>query len=740
MPTNRFSRVDLAELYYQWLGIPVRDQPANHYRLLGLVLYEDNPNVIEAASDRQMSHIRSYATGPHSFESQQILNELSKAKLCLLNERRKAEYDAGLRSQLAETTMENDPPAQAETTPVRPPPLPVAPPPKAIPVAARPMTYPLPATAETIPVRPSEQRKRTHPEPSTPTTPPPKSPLQILVWGGLGIAALVLLLMFLTHVAHFSITALTDERKENLPAAPKAEPSPTTSTVPKSSSETKVAQLAKTPPPLAIAPFDAAQAKKHQEAWAKHLDRKVVETNSIGMKLVLIPPGEFEMGSTEAEIARAIKQVQDEHLEPALAPNGVEQLEEEGPQHHVRITKPFFLGMHEVTFGQFRRFVEATDYKTQAENEGWGHGWIGNDPTTKPEFNWRNAGDFKQTDDHPVINVTWNDAVAFCEWLSAHEQMKCRLAREGEWEYACRAGTTTAWHFGDQSKAEEHFLHSNKSWGQTQPVGSTPANAFGLFDMHGNVFEFCNDCYDPSYYGHSPPDDPKGALAGHFRPVRGGGNWNHLLLRRSAFRGRIPPSERAWHFGFRVVCEVGGEKSKAETVKTSASVIPGVKSLAATPPPIVAATLAPFLQAWFKADALSLANGQPVHVWHDSSGHGRDLSETAGVFPGGTGTPPTFVAAGGINRRAAVRFDGESGLASSPHNYVDIHGDAAVTIVLLMNLAQIDGHPFNSIFCLGNPIHGGDPAYIPRVPMVICWQFPGVVNDRIHRARGRAVR
>jgi len=226
MSTNRPSSADLSELYYQWLGIPVREQPANHYRLLGLALFEHNPNVIEGASDRQMSHVRSFATGSHSLESQQILNELSKAKLCLLNDRQKAEYDAGLRSRLAGTPMGGVPLAQI--------PAPV------------------------FPVLPREPRQRPRSQPtSTPAVPssvpqrsPPKSALHTFVWGALGIVALVILLMFLTHVAHLTITALKDERNEDLPVVsspPKAEPSPTTSTVSKSSSQTKVATPAREP-------------------------------------------------------------------------------------------------------------------------------------------------------------------------------------------------------------------------------------------------------------------------------------------------------------------------------------------------------------------------------------------------------------------------------------------------------------------------------------------------------------
>lgn len=120
----------------------------------------------------------------------------------------------------------------------------------------------------------------------------------------------------------------------------------------------------------------------------------------------------------------------------------------------MRITKPFYLGAYEVTVGEFRKFVEDSGYKTDAEKDGI-DSWAFNTKTgklepegRKPEYTWRNPG-WEQTDDHPVVNVTWNDAVAFCEWLSRKEGATYRLPTEAEWEYACRAGTTTRFWSGD---------------------------------------------------------------------------------------------------------------------------------------------------------------------------------------------------------------------------------------------------------------------------------------------------
>ena len=140
-------------------------------------------------------------------------------------------------------------------------------------------------------------------------------------------------------------------------------------------------------------------------------------TNSIGMKLELIPAGEFMMGGGESaeELVKAF----------AAYNRKAEFFDDEYPRHRVRITKPFYLGKYEVTVGQFRQFVNDTGYKTEAETDATG-GW-GYNPQTgqcegrKPEFNWLNPG-FEQTDDHPVLNVTWNDAAAFCRWLSARKE------------------------------------------------------------------------------------------------------------------------------------------------------------------------------------------------------------------------------------------------------------------------------------------------------------------------------
>lgn len=159
-------------------------------------------------------------------------------------------------------------------------------------------------------------------------------------------------------------------------------------------------------------------------------------TNSLGMVFVQLPAGQVLMGSPKdyAE-AMARKVTYDWYRDSAPS---------EWPQRRVRITKPFHLGKHEVTLGQFRAFVDATLYRTDAERDGKGAGgkrageWV----EQAPEFSWKNTG-YNRADNEPVNNVSWNDAVAFCAWLSKKEAATYRLPTEAEWEYAARADTTT---------------------------------------------------------------------------------------------------------------------------------------------------------------------------------------------------------------------------------------------------------------------------------------------------------
>ncbi len=302
-------------------------------------------------------------------------------------------------------------------------------------------------------------------------------------------------------------------------------------------------------PALAIAPFDAGTANAHQQAWAKYLKMDVQITNDVGMTFRLIPPGDFLMGSTTEELRANDDAAIDQR------------------PHRVQIRQPFLLGTQEVTLGQFRQFVEATGHVTEPERDGeGGMGWddvTGKQVKRSPNYSWRQTG-FPQTDEHPVTNISWNDAVAFCEWLSQLDHVTYELPTEAEWEYACRAGSTERFSFGDDdaelprygnfydasTKAKlnnnpnQDYAGPRDGFPFTSPVGSFQANPFGLFDMHGNVWEVCSDLYHKDY------DSEHGGPA---RSDRGGGWRNDPQFCRSGYRGYDPPSVRSYHSGLRVV-------------------------------------------------------------------------------------------------------------------------------------------------------------------------------------------
>lgn len=274
------------------------------------------------------------------------------------------------------------------------------------------------------------------------------------------------------------------------------------------------------------------------------------------MKLVRIEPGEFQMGSPAAEEGRS----------------------DDEPQHRVRITRPFYLGQCEVTVGQFRRFVAATGYLTTLERDHKpGFGYLASQGIIEStrDFSWRKTG-WDQTDDHPVVNVSWEDAATFCRWLSAQEKRDYRLPTEAQWEFACRAGTTTRYFTGEAEEslersanmADASFLakYAEATWSGpwsdgfpfTAPVGSFQPNAWGLHDMAGNVWEWCADWYGKDFPADSPLEDPAGPPTGEIHVLRGGAFTNRLKYVRSADRDSSRPKYRYNFTGFRVVRLVDG--------------------------------------------------------------------------------------------------------------------------------------------------------------------------------------
>ncbi len=256
--------------------------------------------------------------------------------------------------------------------------------------------------------------------------------------------------------------------------------------------------------------------------------------NSIGMRLVRIPAGRFLMGSPSGEEGRDA---------------------DEGPQHEVRITRAFYLGVYPVTQAQWRQVCGNNPSWFCAAGDG------------------RNSVKGLDTEDFPVESVSWEDAQAFLEALNAQALAlghHYRLPTEAEWEYACRAGMPShqVFHVGDSLSSEQANFDGRSPCGsadtgpflgRTCAVGSYPPNAWGLYDMHGNVWEWCADWFDKDYYRHSPTHDPAGPAEGSVRVFRGGSWDDEGMHCRSAYRSRNTPADRNCRLGFRVALVPAGE-------------------------------------------------------------------------------------------------------------------------------------------------------------------------------------
>jgi formylglycine-generating enzyme required for sulfatase activity len=283
------------------------------------------------------------------------------------------------------------------------------------------------------------------------------------------------------------------------------------------------------------------------------------------MEFVWVPGGCYEMGQTENERQELLKAAGDEHYKKYFS--------DELPRHKICVDG-LWMGKHEVTRGQFRRFIDETGYQTDADKGGYS--WMWTDSGTgfrwekKEGYNWQKTG-FKQDDNHPVVDVSWNDAKAFLKWLSDKKGNNVRLPTEAEWEYACRAGTQTTRFWGNNpddacnyanvhditSKRVNEFTWNNHTcndgYANTSPVGNFKPNNFGIYDMLGNVWEWCEGWYDTDYYKKSPKQNPKGPSRGSYRVLRGGSWGNDPWFVRCADRGGDVPDVRDSFIGFRVL-------------------------------------------------------------------------------------------------------------------------------------------------------------------------------------------
>ncbi|QDU75582.1 Serine/threonine-protein kinase pkn1 [Bremerella volcania] len=331
--------------------------------------------------------------------------------------------------------------------------------------------------------------------------------------------------------------------------------------------------------------------------WQAHAsgEDKDAARNSLGMTMIRLSQGEFEMGMLDEHRLKL------EHKASAYQREIHDYVEK--PSFPVRLSHDFSIGETEVTVSQFRAFVEATGYQTDAEKAG--EAWVfqpdAKDPLDRFSLvqgaNWKNPG-FEQSDHHPVTCVSWHDAQAFCQWLSQKEGVTYRLPTEAQWEYACRAGTRSSYFSGEEpdsvyavgnvADATLYALHPEDVLRQrvvrlaskdgdgfafTAPTKSFRPNAWGIYDTHGNVWEWCSDKYSDRYYDdmlaearqkgsrtqpepivdpQGPEDTPK-HQHGDWRSLRGGSWYVAPLQCRSSVRAFAEAHDAFSYIGFRVV-------------------------------------------------------------------------------------------------------------------------------------------------------------------------------------------
>jgi formylglycine-generating enzyme required for sulfatase activity len=263
--------------------------------------------------------------------------------------------------------------------------------------------------------------------------------------------------------------------------------------------------------------------------------RTIRITPSLEIPFAFIGCGTFRMGSPESEDGRW----KDEVL------------------HTVTLTQPYHLGVYPVTVSEFQHFVTATRYSTEAEGDRGAYYWTGSDWKQNVRINWGNPG-FTQTGRHPVVCVSWNDAQKMIGWLNhvgANSGWIFSLPTEAQWEYACRAGSETAFWWGnDADQLGEYAWFTDNSGGKTHAVQSKTPNPWGLFHMHGHVWEWCADWFGD--YPVGAVKDPSGAAGDGYRVARGGGWGSASTVCRSAIRGSYDPGCRYALYGFRLAASV----------------------------------------------------------------------------------------------------------------------------------------------------------------------------------------
>jgi formylglycine-generating enzyme required for sulfatase activity len=467
------------DVYAQLLGLPPGARPPDHYSLLGIPLFTSNRRTVEEAAHRRMEHLDRIALHPDSATRkavQRLMTEVAQARVCLANPPAKARYDAELSARLGldHPTVDIGPGPFWRKKPVLIAGAVLA----AILIAGASVmaVYVVkslwPRPSKTTPVMPPIVKK----QPSKPVVKPPPAVPPVKIPPKVALVP----------------------PKLPVPVFP-----PTTASRP-------------APPAVAGGTATSLPAKSDslwdgKETVAQYAARagiKDVETaldlgDNVALKLTLIPAGKFLMGSPEDEKGRGTN---------------------EGPRREVTITKPYYLGVFEVTQEQYEKVMGENPSKIKAA---------------------QNAVDF----------VSWDDAVEFCKKLSQRTGKTVSLPTEAQWEHACRAGTTTRFSFGNNdADLGDYAWYDKNSGGKVQPVGGKKPNAFGLYDMHGNVAEWCGDWKGDSYAG-AESIDPTGPKSARHRVLRGGVCYGNADFGRSAARGGNWPGYRVPCFGIRVAVD-----------------------------------------------------------------------------------------------------------------------------------------------------------------------------------------
>ncbi len=486
--------------YHKWLGIPKKDQPAHHYRLLGLDVFEDDPDVIDVAANRVMTFLQQCATGKHVALSQKLLNEVAQARVVLLNPAKKAKYDAKLQAQL-------DAQRKAAEAPV--------------------VEF---AEAEPDPLSFLNQDVPDVDLDAITNTPSRTSPMQMASGAGIpgwAVAFGLLVILGCCGIVGYRIFSdrtpppITNEMASN--DEPDSQPSDADNDLDESNrkrpgmkrrdDDSVDAADSNSKPTASVQSTNNAASKtgsnssrtatsstQPNPAGFKEL------TNQFGMTFVLLPKGELSMGSPEDGSMNT----------------------DERPRHRVVLPRQFFMSKFEVTNATYDAVMGVS----------------------------RSNG--ISLPSQPVTDINWNDAVTFCRNLGQKERAHCRLPTEAEWEYACRAGTRSQWNCGDAESdlIDSGWIESNAER-HLHPVGTRKPNAWGLYDMHGNAAEWCYDVYSMKFYEYSRLENPIGpeGQATSTRVYRGGSWDSPANSARSAYRAAQSPNASSPRIGFRVVME-----------------------------------------------------------------------------------------------------------------------------------------------------------------------------------------